>query len=442
MKGTPKQQDALKVLTDTTTTVLLYGGAAGGGKSFLGCFWLMVNCLAYPDTKWFIAREELKRIRQSTLITFFKVSKMIEVNCYKVNNNDNFIEFSNGSRIDLLDIRRIPSDPLYERFGSTEYTGGWIEEAGETDYGAFEVLKTRIGRHLNDVYNLKRKILITSNPKKNWLYRLIYKPWTNGTLSNDTKFIQAYYSDNDNLTEDYIQGLNEIKDASTKARLKSGDWEYENDPTSLCEHDDIVALFNNTHVQPTGKKYITADIARLGSDKAVIVVWDGWTIIEYVEYDVSKTTEIQNAINTLRAKHSIAAHKCIADEDGVGGGVVDNCRIKGFVNNSKPLKIVNSGAVQNENYYNLQSQCCYKLAEIINANKLYIKADMPTITQQTIIEDLEQLKTYQVDNEQKLRVLPKKIIKENIGRSPDWRDVIMMRYWFELSPVGNYGIGG
>ena len=92
MKGTPKQQEALKVLTDTTTTVLLYGGAAGGGKSFLGCFWLMVNCLAYPDTKWFIAREELKRIRQSTLITFFKVSKMIEVNCYKVNNNDNFID--------------------------------------------------------------------------------------------------------------------------------------------------------------------------------------------------------------------------------------------------------------------------------------------------------------------------------------------------------------
>lgn len=39
---------------------------------------------------------------------------------------DNFIELGNGSRIDLLDLQYQPRDPLYERFGSLEYTGGWI----------------------------------------------------------------------------------------------------------------------------------------------------------------------------------------------------------------------------------------------------------------------------------------------------------------------------
>ena len=132
MKGTAKQIEAFKYLTDSVTKELLYGGAAGGGKSFLGCFWLIVVCKAYPNTRYFIAREELKRIRQSTLVTFSKVAKMLGINDYHINNHDNYIEFNNGSRIDLLDIRYLPSDPIYERFGSIEYTGGWIEEGGET----------------------------------------------------------------------------------------------------------------------------------------------------------------------------------------------------------------------------------------------------------------------------------------------------------------------
>lgn len=64
-----KQEKALEILTNNITREFLYGGAAGGGKSWLGASWLLFQCLAYPKTKWFIGREELKRLRMSTLIT-------------------------------------------------------------------------------------------------------------------------------------------------------------------------------------------------------------------------------------------------------------------------------------------------------------------------------------------------------------------------------------
>ena len=66
-KKNEKQEQALKILTNNITREFLYGGAAGGGKSWLGASWLVFQCLAFPKTKWFIGREELKRLRMSTL---------------------------------------------------------------------------------------------------------------------------------------------------------------------------------------------------------------------------------------------------------------------------------------------------------------------------------------------------------------------------------------
>ena len=125
-----KQEHALKILTDNEHVELLYGGAAGGAKSWTGAVWLLFMCLCYPGSKWFIGRAELKRITQSTLITFYKVCNQYGVDdtLYKYNGQYNYIEFFNGSRIDLLDLQYKPGDPLYERYGSIEYTGGWIEE--------------------------------------------------------------------------------------------------------------------------------------------------------------------------------------------------------------------------------------------------------------------------------------------------------------------------
>lgn len=429
-KNHDKQQQALSILTDSDHVEILYGGAAGGAKSWTGAVWLLFMCLAFAGTKWFIGRAELKRITQSTYITFKRVCAMYGVpeEMWSFNGQLNYIQFYNGSRIDFLDLQYKPSDPLYERYGSIEFTGGWIEEGGEVNFGAYDTLKTRIGRCLNEEYGLKRKLFITCNPKKNWMYDIFYKPYKANQLAEYRYYIACLVQENPFIDPDYIEGLKTTSDKVKFARLFLGDWEYDDNPNALCSHDDICAIFGNKLALRTGKHYITGDIARFGADHARLAVWDGYFIIDKVCFAISKTTDIQTWIITKQRKYRIPNHRVIVDEDGVGGGVVDNCDCNGFVNNST--------AMQGENYQNLQTQCGYKLAEHINAHEVGIDEDLVSqADREQITRELEQLQTWKADSDGKLKLKPKEEIKVEIGCSPDWRDMFLMRCWFDYNEV-------
>lgn len=425
-----KQGQALSILTDNDHVEVLYGGAAGGAKSWTGAAWLLFMSLAYPRTKWFIGRAELKRITQSTFITFKKVCSMYGCSevLYTFNGQLNFIQFFNGSRIDFLDLKCLPSDPLYERYGSIEFTGGWIEEGGEVNFGAYDTLKTRIGRHLNLEYGIRRKIFITCNPKKNWMYDIFYKPFIVGTLVEYRYYIACLVQENPFIDPDYIEGLRSTSDKVKFERLFKGNWDYDDNPNALCSYDDICAIFSNKLAIRTGKHYITGDIARFGADHARLAVWDGYCIIEQISFPKSKLTEIQAWIIAKQKKYRIPNRRCIVDEDGVGGGVVDFCDIQGFVNGSTPFN--------GENYRNLQTQCGYKLAEHINAHELGIDEELVSeVDREQIKRELEQLQTWKGDSDGKLMLKPKEEIKLDLGCSPDWRDMLLMRCWFDYNEI-------
>lgn len=426
-----RQEEALRILTDVTSKEILYGGAAGGAKTWTGASWLVFMCLVYPDTRWFIGRDELKKIKKSTHVTLLKVAKAYGITDFKYNAQENFIKFGNGSVIEYLELKYLPRDIMFERFGSVEYTGGWIEEGGEVNFGAYDTLNTRIGRHLNKELGITAKIFVTCNPKKNWMYTEFYKPYKAGSLSEGRVFIPALVTENPFISPDYIKRLENTKDEVQRQRLSLGNWDYEDNKYSLCNYKDILSVFENDHLQSNGKNYITADIARFGSDKAVIGVWDDWDLTEIVEFDKSKTTEIQSAIEALRVRYTIPKHHCIADEDGVGGGVVDNCGILGFMNNNKPFKeVVSEGKAKVPDFKNLQTQCLYRIAEKINKHEIYISAEINHTQKEHIIQELGTIeRDPKVTN--KLALTTKAQIKEDIGRSPDYRDMILMRKAFD-----------
>ena len=202
----------------------------------------------------------------------------------------------------------------------------------------------------------------------------------------------------------------------------TGSWDYYDDPNVLIGFATISDMFSNDYVKP-GKKRIVADIARYGSDRAIITVWDGLILIDYLIFNISSMVEIQNAISALKAKYSIPVSQIIVDEDGIGGKVVDNLKCQGFINNGKPI---------NPTYQNFKSECGYKLAEL--AGEIWIKCDLPEKEKEAIMLELGMLRTYDADKDGKLRLMPKEKIKEYIGRSPDWLDCFIMRMWFETQP--------
>jgi phage terminase large subunit len=425
-----KQRKALEILTCGKYEEFLYGGAAGGAKSWTGCAWIMFMAICYPGTKYFIARNELKDILDSVLVTFNKVAKEYGFTDFKFNAVKNFIQLGNGSHINFIEIKYKPSDPMFEDVGSTEYTCGWIEEVGEIHETGAAVIASRVGRHLNGKYGIKGTVFYTCNPKRNWAKTLFYDKSKNGTLEDDKAYLGCLITENPFIEKDYVRKLQKIgeKDKSLYERLFRGNWDYEDNPYQLAEQEMIDGIFENDQVQE-GKTYLTCDVARQGSDKAVIVAWRGWIVEEIITYDKSSIPDIVHAIKYLRNKYKIARTRCIADGDGVGGGVIDYSNIKEFKNNGKPIR----QGKDTLNYRNLQIQCLYLFAEKINEGEVWIRADLEQKVKEEIKTELAQIQS--VPNKrggEKLDCKTKGQIKTDIGRSPDYRDALFMRVFFDL----------
>jgi len=429
---TPKQSKAFEYLMDNTTTELLFGGGAGGGKSYLGCAWIIHSCLKYKGIRCLIGRSKLDSLKKTTLNTFFEICTEWGIKAgkhYNFNAGSNIITFWNGSEVMLKDLFHYPSDPNYDSLGSLEITFAFIDECNQITEKAKAILSSRLRYKLDD-YNLIPKTLMTCNPAKNWVYHQFYLPNKNNILTNHRKFIQSLVSDNKNISRHYADQLSKLDEIS-KQRLLFGNWEYDDSEDKLIEYNAILNIFDYKEIED-GDKYITADIARFGKDKTVVIYWNGLKAEQFKVLDTNTIVEAANVIQELQRKEGVKLSNIIVDDDGVGGGVKDILRCKPFQNNGK--------VINGENYQNLKTQCYYKLAEIINSGKLFVNPNSPKM-KEDIIQELEQVRRFNIDKDSKLALLPKEKVKTVLGRSPDFSDALMMRMWYELKPnTGKYFI--
>jgi hypothetical protein len=142
-----------------------------------------------------------------------------------------------------------------------------------------------------------------------------------------------------------------------------------------------------------------------------------------------------------RVHHS---HIIVDDEDGVGGGVVDQLPgVKGFVAASSPIptrsalrrQLLPSASLEKEGvsralpFQHLKAQCAFKLAELVERHRIAAK---PAGDEDEIMEDFAQIRQKDMDKDGKLKIVPKEEVREALGRSSDVGYTFLMRMYFEL----------
>lgn len=426
-----KQAQALDFLSEEDNTVneVLYGGGARGGKTFLGCLWQITRRIKMAGSVGFVCREESTKLKDTTIVTFFEVLSLLHLTSVVEYNATRLIAtFSNGSIIYFRDLKYMPKDPEFDRLGSYGITDLFVDEAQQISAKAISVLKGRFSV-LNGTnpdgskWHTVPKALYTCNPRRNWIYNDFVKPHKNGTIEPYRKFIKSLPVDNPHVDQAYIDNLLKA-DKITVQRLYFGNFEYDDDPSALCDFDAISDLFTNDFIKPVGGRSCSADIAGKGHDRFVVTSWVGNYCKIAVDKEYSPGKQVETDLREVMVKDKIPRSLTIVDADGIGSFLESYLNgIKEFHGGSKP---------NDSRYENLRAECYFKLAEMINQRKIRIECTPEQ--RERIMDELGALKQSNIDNDVKKKgIISKETMKVILGHSPDYMDALMMAMYFRRS---------
>ncbi len=420
-----KQLEALLFLEDDIINEIVFGGAARGGKSVLGCDWQIFRRLSMPESVGLIGREELTKLKDTTLLTFFKRLKYYGLERdvdFKFNAQDYKIIFTyTNSIVFFKEIKYMPGDPEFDRLGSYDLTDVFLDEAQQLHFKARQVLKGRLSVTVGNNWYTIPKMLYTCNPAKNWIYSDFVKPSEDGILEDRSKFIRSLPYDNPYIPQSFFDNLM-TADEVTKQRLLYGNFEYDDDPSALVDYDAICDLFTNDHVKP-GEKHISADLAMQGRDRFVSGLWNGLMCTVKIDKKKSAGKEIEDDLKKLKTEACVPNTCIIADSDGLGA------YLDSYIKNIKTFH-GGTSARDSKTFGNIKDECGFKLAEFINSRS--IKIICTDIQKEEIKKEISMcLKRDNVDIDKK-KIINKAKMKEYLGHSPDYLDMLIMGMWFYI----------
>lgn len=455
LKISEVQSLAMEQFNDPQVVSVVFGGGAGGGKSYLIGLLLALAAKKFPGTRWALCRKELKSLKQTTLATLIsKVHRSLGISesDYRLNLLDSTLTYSNGSEILLLDLTAKPSDPEMESLGSLELTGAFVDEVGEVNKKAFDVLASRVNRWMNKEYGITGKVVSSCNPSPGFVRQEYYdkyeergggrmQRWQNGHVWVNGVRVPAYNVyikstalDNPFGDDNYVEGLRRLPPQERK-RLLDGDWNYLDEDDSLFP----IALINKMTVpkvpepaeDPKGRtdedgnvltifnKYIGVDPSDKGKDSTVVtLVEEGVISIQYeIKSPIGKDEAIgyyiAGKLIAFAEKHGFTkalARNILVEENGVGASLRDAMRVLGWIIQVYTATLQS----RNDGYYQF----------MIDGDAGNIKFLEEIVWEGTLTRQLSAHR-YDLDTG-KPRVTPKKEIRKVLNRSPDHSDSAMI----------------
>lgn len=414
-----KQREAMSHLMAKGVHTVLFGGAVSGGKTRLLAMYILWSAITYPGTRYLIGRKRLTDLRSSTLVTLFDVAKEMGIGAevhQGHNQSLNTITLENGSTILLRQLDVKPSDSEMVELGSLEITAAGVDEVGEIDEIVYTTLLQRIRYKLPPHGG---KILLVSNPTKNWAYRRIFIPNEQGVLEKGTKYVHCLPSDNPFNDASYLNTLT-IENLGSEQYYSRvlGDWHYSVGDQDLFIESDIINAINwDTIGVDQKRKTLSIDVAtKQGSDSTVAMLFHGNVLARCWEWKGKDTVELHRLISAIITSNSIHIRNVIVDAVGVGQGLHDLLRGSiGFKSNNTRLN--------NEGYQTMRDQMYYKAAELFSRGVLRLRC--PEVHDQ-LIKELCAHKRHNSESASLARVTPKDQVVRSIGKSPDYSDAFTM----------------
>jgi phage terminase large subunit len=169
------------------------------------------------------------------------------------------------------------------------------------------------------------------------------------------------------------------------------------------------------------KTVISCDVARFGKNKTVIIVRHGRRVSEILSFARQDTYDTALKLDELIKKHN--PEHVVIDDNGVGGGVVDDLIHWGH----KMIVRVNAGenADEDDKYTNKRSELATRVRVAFKRNEI----DIPD-HEQLVFECNNQF--FDLDGLQRIRVMSKSLMKKRGLESPDFFDALYLSYAREI----------
>lgn len=234
-------------------------GGVRSSKSYSISQCINFDCVEHPGLRVAIGRKIASTLKPTLLKTFIDAATSMQLwDENNFNKTDRYYEydFHDGNAI-KSDIQFFGLDNSQKVMGS-EYNIIWIDEATEFTYEDYLKLKTRLSAK-KPVGWKQNKIILSLNPSdaRGWIRtKLLTQP--------DVCLIESTYKDNPFLDDDYVRGLEAMKEASPQMYkmlvlnqwgISEGrvfdKWELYDDSTAPKEYEQVLYGLDFGYNHPT-----------------------------------------------------------------------------------------------------------------------------------------------------------------------------------------------
>lgn len=372
-----KQHQVIEKLNDPSIDVIVLIGSVETGKTYVAAHAIVSLAYTFPNSLVPIIRLNNTTAKKTVFRTYQKVlndSNFVEGEDYKLERQTGEIRFRNKSILSLTEADHT-KDRDHMKLKGLDATAMHIDEVDEIIESAYDMAQSRVGR--DPFHPAPAKTIVTMNPNSKWCKERFYKPWKAGELPPNIAVIEftRYDSWSD---QDRYDKLIESRPKPWVERYVYNNWDFEDDSDALFKYrwfDSATVGDLSPYLNAT--RHIGYDVAREGSDRSVVALWYGKTLVDIqVVKDKSEqmgTDEQAQELIKFMTQNAVVDRNVNVDAVGVGVGVVDFMKSRGiFVSEFK------SGARPTvEGYDMLRSQVIYQFSRGLEQGEIKIYEGCP-----------------------------------------------------------------